>query len=65
MNEPLNNPDDLISFLQERAKELNCLYRIEEVLSKRDTDLDEVCRGIIEAIPPGWQYPQVWSSTPR
>ena len=59
MNEPLNNPDDLISFLQERAKELNCLYRIEEVLSKRGTDLDEVCRGIIEAIPPGWQYSQV------
>jgi pyruvate,water dikinase len=59
MNEPGSTPDDLISFLQERAKELNCLYRIEEILGKPDTGLDEVCRSVIEAIPPGWQYPQI------
>jgi pyruvate,water dikinase len=59
MNEPHRTPDDLISFLQERAKELNCLYRIEEILSQLDSDVGDVCRGIIEAIPPGWQYPHV------
>ena len=59
MNNPQRTPDDLISFLQERAKELNCLYRIEELLSHLDSDLGDVCRGIIEAIPPGWQYPHV------
>jgi pyruvate,water dikinase len=59
MNEPKKSPDDLILFLQERAKELNCLYGIEELLSKPDTHIDDVCRGIIEAIPPGWQYPHI------
>ena len=49
----------LIWFLQERAKELSCLYRIEEVLSRRDSSLDDVCQTLIEVIPPGWQYPEV------
>jgi len=57
MDEDKTHPDDLIWFLQERAKELNCLYEIEELLNKPDADIDEVCRGIVRAIPPGWQYP--------
>ncbi|MGD8534719.1 MAG: PEP/pyruvate-binding domain-containing protein [Candidatus Aminicenantes bacterium] len=51
--------DRLIWGLQERAKELNCLYKIEEVMNKPDSDIDEVCQRIIEAIPPGWQYPDI------
>ncbi len=51
--------EHLIWFLQERAKELNCLYRIEELLNKPDAAIEEVCQGIIEAIPPGWQYPDI------
>ena len=47
----------VIWFLQERAKELNCLYKIEELLSRPETSLDGVCQGVIRAIPPGWQYP--------
>ncbi|MGB8958272.1 MAG: PEP/pyruvate-binding domain-containing protein [Candidatus Aminicenantales bacterium] len=47
----------LFSTLHERAKELNCLYRIEEILSIYDVALEEVFRQVIEAIPPGWQYP--------
>ncbi len=49
----------LISELQERAKELNCLYRIEELLSQPATPLADVFMGTIEAIPPGWQYPEI------
>lgn len=49
----------LLEALTERAKELTCLYAIEELLKKPDTDLDHVCRGIIEALPPGWQYPEI------
>jgi len=59
MNEKSKNTDSLIWFLSERAKELNCLYKIEELLNKPDADLDDICRGVIEAIPPGWQYPDV------
>ncbi len=50
---------DLIWFLQERAKELGCLYRIEELLKKPDARIQDVCHGIVEAIPPGWQYPDI------
>jgi len=53
------NIDNLIWFLSERAKELNCLYKIEELLNKPDTNLTDICRGVIEAVPPGWQYPDI------
>jgi pyruvate,water dikinase len=47
----------LFSTLHERAKELSCLYRIEEILSLYDVPLEDVFRQVIEAIPPGWQHP--------
>ena len=59
MAERTQSTDTLIWFLSERAKELKCLYTIEELLNKPDTDLADICRGVIEAIPPGWQYPDV------
>ena len=48
----------LFSTLHERAKELNCLYRIEEILSIYDVPLEDVFRQISEAIPTGWQFPE-------
>jgi pyruvate,water dikinase len=48
----------LFSTLHERAKELSCLYRIEEILSLYDVALEDVFRQVIEAIPPGWQFPE-------
>ena len=59
MTEQPKSIDTLIWFLSERAKELNCLYKIEELLNKPDTTLADICRGVIEAIPPGWQYPDI------
>jgi predicted nucleotidyltransferase len=50
--------DELLRALQERAKELRCLYRIEEILRDADATLPAVFRGVIQAIPPGWQYPE-------
>jgi len=50
---------DPIWFLKERAKELNCVYRVEELLRAPDASLDEVCNGIVAALPPGWQYPDI------
>jgi hypothetical protein len=50
---------DLLYALGERAKELNCLYHVEEVLTRRDTNFDAVFQGVIEAIPPGWQFPDI------
>ncbi len=48
----------LFSTLHERAKELSCLYKIEEILSRFDQPLEDVFRAVIEAIPPGWQFPE-------
>jgi pyruvate,water dikinase len=59
MTEERQSIDRLIWGLQERAKELNCLYKIEEVMNKPDSHIDDVCQRIIEAIPPGWQYPDI------
>jgi len=49
--------DNLVYDLQERAKELNCLYRIEEALGNHELTMEEIFQKILEAIPPGWQYP--------
>ena len=59
MSDQKKTTGDLLWFLQEREKELNCLYRIDELLQHYDADIGKVCQGIIEAIPPGWQYPNV------
>lgn len=37
---------------------MNCLYRVEELLSDYDSPLEKVISGILAAIPPGWQYPE-------
>lgn len=59
MTEPAKTTDTLVWFLSERAKELSCLYKIEELLNRPDTGLADICQGVIEAIPPGWQYPDI------
>jgi hypothetical protein len=60
MSDSSDGPVDLIiNTLQERAKELNCLYRVHELINRPDASPDEVCRSLLEAIPPGWQFPDV------
>lgn len=51
--------DDLIYNLKERAKELNCLYQVQEILGDPEKSLETICDEIIAAIPPGWQYPEI------
>lgn len=48
---------DLLLSLQERAKELSCLYRVEELFSTPGVTVTDIARGIVEALPSGWQYP--------
>ncbi len=59
MTEQDKRVTDTIRSLQERAKELNCLYRIEEITNTEELALEDVFRNVIEAIPAGWQYPEV------
>ena len=51
--------DQFLRSLQERAKELGCLYRIEELLLHPDVELETIFRGVLDAIPAGWQYPDI------
>ncbi len=48
-----------VQVLRERAKELNCLYRIEELLAGLPRPLPDIFRDIIATIPSGWQFPQI------
>ncbi|HPJ44045.1 MAG TPA: PEP/pyruvate-binding domain-containing protein [Spirochaetota bacterium] len=51
--------DQLINILRERAKELNCLYQVEEILSCYNGSLHDMFMSIIDIIPSGWQYPEI------
>ena len=60
MNRTEPSQDEILKGLQERAKELLCLYQVDEILRNRRTRRwDEKFEKILEAIPPGWQYPEV------
>jgi pyruvate, water dikinase len=59
MSDMLTPLDKLIYDLKERAKELNCLYEVQELLGIPDITIDEICQGIVRALPPGWQFPDV------
>ncbi|MDD5564011.1 MAG: hypothetical protein PHQ91_09880, partial [Thermoanaerobaculaceae bacterium] len=59
MSDPTKGNERLLWALQERAKELACLYEVEELLGDAEKELEEVFSGIVEAIPPGWQYPDI------
>ena len=44
--------------LRERVKELNCLYRISDLVEKEGITLEEILQGVADLIPPSWQYPK-------
>ena len=45
--------------LDERVKELNCLFEISRLIEKRKLTFDEILQGIVDLIPPAWQYPEI------
>ena len=46
-----------VDALRERAKELRCLYRVHEILSRRGQPPAHAFLAVLEAIPEGWQRP--------
>lgn len=55
-----SNPiDHLVIELHERAKELNCLYKIEDSLNRSDITMKEAFHTIINTLPNGFQYPNI------
>jgi len=48
--------DALVGTLEEQVKELNCMYRIEELLYQPETTLEETLERVVQIIPSGFQY---------
>ncbi len=53
------NLNNLVHALEERAKELNCIYTIEDAISNSELTPDEVFNIVVNAIPFGFQFPDL------
>lgn len=51
--------DKLVDSLEERVKELNCIYEVEELLHRTDLDIDQILNELVRIIPNGMQYPSI------
>jgi signal transduction histidine kinase len=45
--------------LQERVKELNCLYTVSQMIENENLSIDELLKHIVTLIPASWQYPEI------
>jgi len=45
--------------LNERIKELNCLYGLSRIFENSNLTIEEILEGAILLIPPAWQYPEI------
>lgn len=59
MTDNHNPSEPLLHALQERIKELNCLFEIEKLLKKPDAPLDETLEAVTLIIPLGWQHQEI------
>ena len=48
-----------IDKLNERVKELNCLYGLTKIVRNDKLTSDQVFSQILNLIPPSWQYPEI------
>ncbi len=45
--------------LEERVKELRCLYGISSIIEQQDLSLEEILQKVADVIPPGWHYSDI------
>jgi signal transduction histidine kinase len=45
--------------LSKRIKELDCLFGLSRLVETRDISLEEILPGVLDLIPPAWQYPGI------
>ena len=57
-----DDSNSLIAQLTERAKELTCLYKIEELLKDYSRPIEEVLQDVVEQLPPAWEFPSLCSA---
>lgn len=51
--------DETLYHFKERVKELKTLYAVSHILRDEDTPDEELFKQIAEALPLGWQFPQI------
>lgn len=51
--------DKLIDTLEERVRELNVLYEIEELLHNQELTLDDIFKRIVNLLPTAFQFPEI------
>ena len=49
----------LVNQLNERQKELSCLYKVNNILKDADLPLGDILMNIIETVPLGYQFPEI------
>ena len=54
--------NEILHGLNERVKELSCLYGIDEVMRREDATIEEVLEEVVRLIPPSWQHTDVTGS---
>jgi CRP/FNR family transcriptional regulator len=59
MNNQNDNIDGIVKSLNERKKELECIYKIDSVLKDFDNDLQSVLIQLTDIIPIGWRYSDI------
>lgn len=45
--------------LNERMKELRCIYSVANIVEAPDITLDKLCQKTVNLLPEGWQYPEI------
>lgn len=53
--------EKIIDELKERAKELNCLYSVQEIINKSEKLSEDTIQNIVAIIKNGFQYPEISS----
>ncbi len=48
-----------VESLTERAKELNCLYRVDNTLHNLEKSIDRAMEELLEVLPAGWRFPDI------
>lgn len=56
--DPQSSDNNNIHALNERTKELKCLYGVFRLLNMTDVPLDKTLQAVADLVPGGWQYPE-------
>ena len=55
----MDNEQAQYAALRERVKELTCLYSLAQLAERPGMTLEKILQGIVELLPPAWQYPEI------